>query len=156
MRTVLNPKVRERELTIEDAVSEACGEIASLAEEMREAYDNTPESLQQSPVGEARGEAADALENISELDVPEELQGDEFKVRWRVHLLTPKQQMKQSRSARCAEAVTTLEQVVERLSLLQDDLAYTWAVREAATAFIDDVQGVIDDAEGVEFPGMYG
>ena len=67
-------KLKERQLTIADAISEAYGELQTIGEEMREAFDNTPESLQSGGVGEARGEAADALENISELDVPEALQ----------------------------------------------------------------------------------
>lgn len=37
--------------------------VQALAEEEREAYDNMPESLQQSERGEAASGAADALEN---------------------------------------------------------------------------------------------
>ena len=60
--------------TVGDAISTAFGIIEDLATEMRDAYDNTPESLQSSGVGEARGEAADALEGISEVDdVPEQV-----------------------------------------------------------------------------------
>lgn len=149
-------KTTERELTIEDAVSEAFGEIQSLAEEMREAFNNTPESLQSGGVGEARGEAADALENISEPDVPTELQGDKFKVKWAVRTLTPKQQMKRSRSARCSEAVETLNMVVQRLDEINKDQTQTQEVRDVADSFSDEVQNIIDEAEGVEFPGMYG
>lgn len=150
-------KTHEREMTIEDAVSEACGEITSLAEEMRESFDNTPESLQQSPVGEARGEAADNLENISEPDVPTELQGDKFRVKWSVRTLTSRQQIKLSRSRRRDEATSTLTVVVERLhEIVDDEAAFDEAVREAASSFADDVQQVIDEVESVEFPGMYG
>lgn len=150
-------KTRERELTIEDAVSEAHGELVSLGEEMREAYDNTPESLQQSGVGEARGEAADTLENIDEPEVPTELQGDKFTVKWTVRALTPKQQDKLSRSARRDEAITTLQAVIDRLQeIAADETGHTEEEREAAGAFVDDVQNAHDEAEGVEFPGMYG
>lgn len=149
-------KTRERELTIVDAISEACGEITSLAEEMRDAFDNTPESLQSSGAGEARGEAADALENISEPDVPEELQGDKFKIKWHVRALPAKQQAKLSRAARRDEAVQTLTAVVERLNAITDDAEFTEEEREAASGFADEVQQIIDEAEAVEFPGMYG
>lgn len=151
-------KTQERELTIEDAVSEAFGELQSLGEEMRESYDNTPESLQQSAVGEARGEAADALENISEPDVPTELQGDKFKVKWTVLVLSPSAQRRQSRSARCAEACATLTAVTEHLGAIEENKESKFSKKEqqAASDFVDDVQQIIDEAEGVEFPGMYG
>lgn len=149
-------KLRERELTIEDAVSEACGELSSLAEEMRDAFDNTPESLQSSGVGEARGEAADALENISEPDLPEELAGDKFKVKWSVRQLTPKQQMKQSRSARRDDAVATLGAVVNVLEEIKDDEQQSEDMIDIAASYISDLEGVIGEAEDVNFPGMYG
>ena len=149
-------KFQDRELTIADAVSEAMGEIQSLAEEMREAFDNTPESLQNDGVGAARGEAADNLENISEPDVPNELQDEAFKVKWKVKILSPSAQRRKSRSDRRYEAVETLNQVVHTLEEIQDDEKLSDEVKNAATSFIDEVQKVIDEAEAVEFPGMYG
>lgn len=149
-------KFQDRELTIADAVSEAMGEIQSLAEEMRDAFDNTPESLQNDGVGAARGEAADNLENISEPDVPDELQGEAFKVKWQVRILSPSAQRRKSRSSRRDEAIETLNQVVHTLEEIQDDEKLSDEVKNAATSFIDEVQSVIDEAEAVEFPGMYG
>ena len=67
------PKYEDLKLKLADAVSEAFAEVTDLAESMREAYDNTPESLQQSAIGEARDEAASTLEGINEVDVPDEL-----------------------------------------------------------------------------------
>lgn len=149
-------KTQDLEMTIEDAVSEAFGELQSLGEEMRDAYDNTPESLQNDGVGAARGEAADALENINEPDVPTELQGDNFKVKWTVKILSPSAQRRQSRSDRRYEAVETLNQVVQYLGEIQDDEKMSDDVKDAATILIDEIQTVIDEAEAVEFPGMYG
>ena len=123
---------------------------------MRDAYDNTPESLQNDGVGAARGEAADALENINEPDVPTELQGDNFKVKWTVKILSPSAQRRQSRSDRRYEAVETLNQVVQYLGEIQDDEKMSDDVKDAATILIDEIQTVIDEAEAVEFPGMYG
>jgi hypothetical protein len=148
-------KIKERELTITDAVSEAFGELQSLGEEMRESYDNTPESLQSSGVGEARGEAADALENISEPDVPETLGTEVFKFQERA--LTNKQQMRLSRAARRDNAVAVLQHVVEHLEVAIADTANMNEDEIAeAESLRDDVQNIIDEAEGVEFPGMYG
>lgn len=153
-------KFNDRELSIEDAISEAFGELQSLGEEMREAFDNTPESLQNSGVGEARGEAADALENISEPDIPTELQGDKFKVKWQVHAMTPKQQMKQSRSARRDDALATLNAVAYFLDQIDDeensDAHYSDEEKEAASTLVDEVRQMIDEAESVDFPGMFG
>lgn len=149
-------KTKERELTIEDAISEAYGDLESLAGEMRDAFDNTPESLQNDGVGAARGEAADALENISEPTVSDELQGDKFKVKWTVRVLSPSALRKQSRSSRRDEAVQTLNAVVERLEEFETDDKATDEEKQAASEFVDEIQQMIDEAEAVEFPGMYG
>jgi len=150
------PKMTEHEMSIEDAISSAMSEIQSLADEMREAFDNTPESLQGSAAGQAREEAADNLENISEPDVPTELQGSGFVVKWSTKTLSPSAMRKQSRSDRRYEAVETLCAVVSHLEKISEDKELSKEVREAAENFVDDVQSVIDDAEAVDFPGMYG
>ena len=148
-------KTRERTLSVADAVSEACGELQSLAEEMREAFDNTPESLQQSPVGEARDEAANVLEGIDEPDVPEGLGSERMKFQERA--LTQRQMLRKSRSARRDDAVQLLQRVVEQLDEAIDDKENMNEVEIAeAESLRDNVQNVIDEAEGVEFPGMYG
>jgi hypothetical protein len=150
------PKTYERELTIEDAIFEAYGELQSLGEEMREAYDNTPESLQNDGVGAARGEAADNLENINEPEVPTLLQGEKFKMKWTVRVHPPSKRL--SRSDRRYEAVETLNQVVAFLEEIQESEGdnYSSDEKQAASDFVDEVQQMIDEAENVEFPGMYG
>ena len=60
---------------------------------------------------------------------------------------------RQSRSDRRYEATATLTAVVEQLQEIADDPLLTDDVKNAATDFIDDVQQVLDEAEGVEFPG---
>jgi hypothetical protein len=148
-------KMIERDMCVADMVSEAIGELTSLAEEMREAYDNTPESLQSSGVGEARGEAADALENVQEPDVPESL-GTE-RVKWQERALTQRQQMRRSRSTRRDDAVQLLQRVVEQMDeAIADTKNMNVDERDEAEQFRDEIQNVIDEAEAVEFPGMYG
>src|SRR5215470_3705589 len=97
--------VTQIELTIGDAVSTGFSMLEELGGEMREVFDNMPESLQTSPVGEARNEAADALENISEPTVPDNL--TELKFQY----LEFRHKRYVSRSARRDEAVSYLEQV---------------------------------------------
>jgi len=170
------PKYEPREMSMSDAVSDAFSALESLGEEMRESYDNTPENFQQSGVGEARGEAADALENLSEPSVPSEL--EEIKVSWSVPVLSPSKARKQSRSDRRYDATATLQAVISALEDIRDydqpeneneegealkegdagyeKPEYDEATVEAARDFIDEVQNLIDEAEAVEFPGMYG
>jgi hypothetical protein len=161
------PKYEPREMSIGDAVSDAFSALESLGEEMRESYDNTPENFQQSGVGEARGEAADALENLSEPSVPAEL--EEIKVSWSVPVLSPSKARKQSRSDRRYEATATLQAVISVLEDIRDyepeldaegavvgERLYSEDQVSEADSFLDEVQNLIDEAEAVEFPGMYG
>jgi hypothetical protein len=149
------PKKKEmpkpRKMSIADAVSEAIGEIQSLAEEMREAYDNTPESLQSSGVGEARGEAADNLEQIDEPDVPEEVK--DFNVE--ITDLPPKRRG-HSRRERRDQATYILEVCIDALNERIDMPDEKEAIKEAAESCRDELETAKDNAECVEFPGMFG
>jgi hypothetical protein len=130
-----------RRITVDDAVSGAWAVLEELAGEMREAFDNTPENLQQSAVGQAREEAADALENLSQPSVPDGLGDREFE-----YTYLPLK-ARASRSERCCDAVAMLQAVVDEL---EDDDG------EAATGLRDELDELISEAEAVEFPGMYG
>lgn len=134
-----------RQLTVEEAVSEAFGGITSLGESMREAFDNTPESLQQSAAGEAREAAADALEGISEIEVPEKLR--ELTLKFSTRTVPPR---KQTRSWEREEASSLLSATVERLEA--DDLKNNEEAEELAR----ELQDALDELDSVEFPGMYG
>jgi hypothetical protein len=148
------------ETTVGDAVNTAFGVIEELAGEMREAYNNTPESLQQSGVGEARGEAAGTLENISEPDVPEALQ----------HLPVVFEQLPMLRSAsradRLADGLESASQAIEALNAHAEVLKLNpsadeegmarAALLEELEATVTEIQDMIDEAEGVSFPGMFG
>jgi hypothetical protein len=63
-------KARRKHLSeIADELESLCYDLEAVASEEREAYDNLPESLQESDKGSAMEEAADELEDIcSELD----------------------------------------------------------------------------------------
>jgi hypothetical protein len=116
-------------------------DLEDLAEEMREAYDNTPESLQNSGVGERRGEVADELENLpSEEDVPEDLQ--EVEIEYPVLVKN-----KKSRSNRRDDAVSALQAIIEKID--GENL------KSDHESFRDHVQELIDGAEAVDFPVMY-
>lgn len=137
---------------ISDAVSGAFSIVEELAGEMREAFDNTPESLQNSGVGEARGEAADNLENISEVDVPERFTNEEWSVTWVEY---PSGKRGLSRSKRRDNAVAAMDAVIARLDEVIDDSTDEARVSDAET-LRDDLENAKSELEAVEFPGMYG
>jgi hypothetical protein len=163
--------------TISGLIEGAYSVFEELAGEMREAFDNTPESLQGSGVGEARGTAADELENWTEApDVPE----------WLADLpatYTPSQKRKQSRRDRAGQATYELgvaiaaievemekleekreadEQEVQKhsdeatLARLRSAIEQAEEREQEAEAVRDACQEALDAVDGVEFPGMYG
>jgi len=152
-------KYTERKMSLEEAVSTAFAEIESLGEEMREAYDNTPESLQQSGVGELRGAAADALEYINEVDVPDDLKDTEttkFEVSWNEPARTAKQVMKLSRSSRMGDACMLLDACIEFLDGIIEDEQKPQELRDSAEGLRGELDNAKSEAEAVEFPGMFG
>jgi len=145
-------KTVEQKMSIEDAVSSAFGDLQALGEELREAYDNTPESLQASAAAQARDEAANILEGLNEPSIPDALK-DAFKVTQitrLVRVLTPKQQARLSRSARRDDACEWLSAVIDFLADVEGDNA------DEAAEFVIELEQLRDDADSVEFPGRNG
>lgn len=154
------PKAQEEhKMSLEDAVSAAFGEITTLGEEMREAYDNTPENLQQAAIGEARDQAASDLENISEAEVPDILKDSadakekKFEISWTTSKMTAKQQMRQSRSDRRDGAVQILDACIDHLDKIADDESVSEEVKEAASELRDELDNAKSEVEAVDFPG---
>lgn len=142
--------------TVASAVNDAFNVIEELANEMREAFDNTPESLQSSGAGEARGDAADTLEQISEPDIDEAIA--EVPVVFNYAPLN----RRASRSDRLGDglrsayaAVEALEKLVEEKLPEDGDKIGDLDANDVRNV-IDEIQGMIDEAESVNFPGMYG
>lgn len=142
-------KLIDRESTISGLITDAFSELTTLGEEMREAFDNTPESLQSAGVGERRGEAADALENLNEPEVPEIVA--EIVVKWQ----EPPPKRRMSRSDRRSDATCMLEQAIDAVEnwLNEND---THDQHGEVEAFRDELESQKDEADSVEFPGMYG
>lgn len=142
-----------------DLMSEAYGEIQSLAEEMREWYDNAGDNLQQGDKFQTISDSADALENISEQDSVT-LMTEEVEVYYLPSLKVT------SRADRASEAAAQLHAVSEALIEFCDehdekadpknekkDVAYAYQeLRDIADQCEEDAGTV----ENVEFPGMYG
>lgn len=134
--------------TLEAAVDDSLSEFETLGSEMRDWYDNMPENLQDGDKGSQVNESADVLEGIdTSIDVPEVLK--ELPIKYE------ERQAKQSRAARRDYAVRLLQEAI--------DAANTWVegnekheAMDDVEAFLDEAQNALDEAEGVDFPGMMG
>lgn len=160
-------KLRDQKyaISVESLVDDAFSDIESLGQELRDAYDNMPEGLQQGDVGQRRDEAASALEDIAcnKPDVPD-LMGFLGDV---VHYPDLKAT---SRRERADEAASMLESVVNELNKWIEELkikhAETGGDREPYTdaefdtsdleSFVSELEDQISTIREVDFPGMYG
>ena len=148
-----HPRFVATTTTIGSAVSDACSELESLAGEMRDWYDNMPENFQNGDKGSMVDECANSLENVTEPEVPEFLEG--------LPVTYNADRKARSRAARCGDCISMLEAVVEfldgHLELYGEGLSEAkQEERDEAESFRDEVQTIIDEIQGVEFPGMYG
>lgn len=153
-------RVKQSELkdtTVSDLVSDAIGELTALGEEFREICDNTPDSLQSTSVYESRDSTASTLEGLQEPDIDEALGALPAK-------FAPWQPARKGRSLsradRCAEACARLETAVEVLQEIVDGAAEDnkedETRRDVAQSLIEEIEEIKSEAEGCEFPGMYG
>lgn len=143
------PKQPNTVYSVPDAVSEAFGTFAELAEELRNWYDSMPEGLQGGDKASQLEESADALENLQEpSEVPGYLSTFEIK---------PLPRRRQSRADRNGYAVGLLEDAKALAEAWLDDTANAeHEDRDDMESFRDELDTAIDEAQGVEFPGMYG
>jgi hypothetical protein len=124
-----------------DTIRSAFEEISQLTYEMEEAYDNTPEPLKKSDVGDRRGAAAFALDRLNEPLVPVSLRGDE-------HLIERKEisGSKLFRPARRDNVASSLQACVDYLARLRND---------DAEHLKKEIQEIIRQLKDVDFPGMF-
>lgn len=147
-----------RETTIEEAVQDAISEVESLRDEMNEWRDNIEERFGGTEKYERVSEAADQLDNVQEIDIPESLR------EMKVTVVSQRKSSKKSpypRWLRLQNAIEALGAVRSLLeegtenSLIEDDqkkIDLTDDVEQLMT----DVGDAIDNLEGVEFPTMFG
>ena len=140
---------------IDSVIEGAKGELESLRDELQEWYDNLPEQFQSGSKGDELQEAIDALESSlnSELDVPEWLNAV---------LVFAVPGDGNSRSDRGGQAAYELRQASERLDELLEEgaklpegLTLDADKRGEIEQLRDDLSNAADEADGVNFPGMY-
>jgi hypothetical protein len=156
-------KTVERKADLSACISDAYSEIASLAEEMQEAYDNMTGGgmSDDHPKVNLVSEARDTLEGKDEPEVPDVLDGIE--VTW--HEQIPKDKRhKTARWARLANACAALGAAAEAVREASSDNGmegpdaanYVEQFEEAQTELADALEETMGEVEGVEFPTMFG
>jgi len=162
---------------VENAYSTLTEELGG---EMREWYDNMSENLQGGDKGSQVEEAASTLEGLECPDVPEAVAGLEITYtqqhkggkkgdpRWlrrdnEVSIITAAAETVRGWIDDAQQAITDSElpDDAEDDSTLQFreedwDLGALKSAIEEAETFADALESSVSDAEGVEFPGMYG
>jgi hypothetical protein len=132
-------------------ISSAFSELSGLAEEMREGFDNMESNgLGSTPKCERYGEAADALENISEVEAPDWLSSVAITY---TEMVNKRKGRGPSRDVRRNNAVAILQAALQAAQDLED---FDEGQEEERDEFCTELENAIGEAEGVEFPGMYG
>jgi hypothetical protein len=132
-------KVEETELA--RAVNDAFAKLTELAEECREVVDNAPDGLSQTQRIQTLDETANALENLEEPSVADELAG--IKVSFPTYKT-------RSRADRRDASVGIIEACVNALALDESDPRF-----QAASDLRNELENAVSEAECCEFPGMF-
>lgn len=135
--------------TIGALVADGFSALEELGGELREWYDNLPENFQNNRSD--IDEAASALENISQPDDAPEVVAD-IEVEY-----LPARRSATSRRA-CRDQVTyELGVAIEAAQgWLNDEVNAGHESRDDVESWTDAVQNMLDEADGVDFPGMHG
>ncbi len=146
-------KKEPRKVSLADAVSEAFGEIESLAEEMRSWADNLEEKFSNTSKYETVSETADQLESVSEPSLPDEL--PDLTVEY-VDL--PPRKRGYSRADRCGQANYILQVCCDLLDseIEAHEKDEVDEPRDSLEALRDELESAKSETECCEFPGMYG
>lgn len=145
----LRLKNQRYKISVENLIQDAYSEIESLAEEMREWFDNLPENLQGADKGCQIEEAADVLEGIDQISYP---------VDFEIETVFYDSLNCSSRSDRCSESASKLRHAADSIRdyLVDEDNEVSEKDRDDLESFADEIENQADEMEGVEFPGMYG
>ncbi len=162
--------IKTEDACIADAISSAFSQLEDLASECREVVDNAPENLRDSQRITTLGEAADALESLSEPSVPDGL--DDVRCQWQenIHPRASRAQRRDNATAALSAVYSALEDHIAELDeriesgktedgttdLTQDQRDELESQKSDAEELMGEVERARDEADGVEFPGMFG
>jgi hypothetical protein len=147
--------------SLADQVEGAYSTFEDLASQLRDWYDNLPESFQGADKGQQIEDAASTLENHSSApDVPD------FATHLPVYHADALLKNLKSRSDQNAEACSILSACVDAIDKAlaagqfvslesKEPVVLTAEQKEELEQFRDEINSAFEEAEGVEFPGMY-
>lgn len=145
------------------SVEDACSALEELASECREIVDNAEGGLAETARIQTFGETADTLEGISTPDIPECVADLPMTV---VTQASTRKGRGESRNVRCANEVAVLsaarDAVDEWINTRTGEIEDAGGTVDddedvqAAVEFVGELENIIGDAEGCEFPGMFG
>lgn len=161
-------KLKTFDVCIADALDNGKSQLEELRDEVRDVYDNMPESLQGGDRGQRLEECASTLDEVDNVTLCDELSNSSRDdgtdalggVRF-THVDGSKRRM--SRAARRDEAVALLRDALDAIqqALDEDDdrpkgeQRYV-EQRDEIESTVDEVTSLCDAAESADFPGMYG
>jgi len=137
-------KLVTSEMPLANAVQEAFADAEGLRDELQEWYDNLPENFQNGDKGDQLQSAIDALESVTEPDVPEALQ--DIPVSFVVN-----QKRRKSRSDRMQDCIALLQAAGEAAANFADENEED----EDGAVLADEIDSIVSEWENVEFPGMF-
>lgn len=157
-------RLHDTTTSVSAAIADAYSILQELRDEVREAYDALPDSLQGGERGSTLDETASALENFCDDDPSDDLPLD---VGDRLVRYGSNRRKRQSRSDRRDEAVRmldaadlgiqmALEEMESNMAEDEEDDSELKQNVETAREVSERIQEASQEAEGVEFPGMYG
>lgn len=138
----------QREEDLASVVSGAFSEIEELASECRGIVENAPAGLDGTERIQTFDSTAEILESLSPPAVAEALSA----LRCSYTTTKPRKRRGLSRAARCGDAIGMLQAVVDVLG----DIGEEDPRHADALALTGDLEEAISEAEGAEFPGMFG
>jgi hypothetical protein len=150
------------ESTVGEALS-ALDDLRALQEEMQSWADNMQgTSLENTEKYQRVEEAATTLEaanNIDEVNLPEDLSSKKITYS---KMQNRNKKAPNSRAVRCTNAAVALRMVVDEIrdwveeKQKELDEADDGSDLQTLSDYADEIENVCDDAENVEFPGMFG
>jgi len=162
-------KIKTVEYTVADALDNGKCELEELRDEVQEVFDNMPESLQGSDRGQRMEECAQTLDDaLSNAEFCDEVantcrDGDDEKPAAGGITFTwiDGSKKRMSRAARRDEATSKLRGAIDALqeALDEDEDAEEPKYaeqRDEIEQAISDATELADNADGADFPGMYG
>lgn len=144
---------------LEGAIAGGVEDIQCLLEEMREWQESLESAdMTHMPKYDEVSECVSALERIEDIDgvtIPEAV------ARLEVNYVIDTRRSATSRNARMANAASPIRAAVEALTAYIEELAEEnadnddWEEPVDVEALRDEVEGVLDEVEYADFPGMY-